>query len=195
MDNEDVPAPMTETGSRQTLTVDEREPRKADDQKRKDVIRMEKPPVHEDSAQGEKKVQDPARDENQIDGITKEQAVPPESEPEVKEDKPALDYFKAGDFLKASEIWKRELSGARITHSILLELDCMKESVLNAYNRIDNKRNFFILKRELNGRTCFLVFWGRFKSTEKASEALSLVDAYFWSQSHPPRVVNIQNYF
>lgn len=106
----------------------------------------------------------------------------------------AMDYFRDGDFLKACDAWKKELVDSQVTVSILLEMDCLKESVLNAYNRLERKELFFILKRDMGDRICFLVFWGKFINRDDAASALREIPSYFFSQSHPPQVIDLDRY-
>lgn len=194
MDSGEVKVPAEPTGTQQTVTVDEPETKTIGDPDEKTVIEMKKSPERQDLPPEESVKPPVEQPDTQAEATASGQEDVTEADPEEKQEKSALGYFKEGDLLRAGEIWRDELSGSGFTHSILLELDCLKESVRNAYNRVNNKGDFFILKRELNNRTCFLVFWGRFESHEKATEALSLVNAYFWAQSHPPRVVNIHQY-
>jgi hypothetical protein len=46
----------------------------------------------------------------------------------------------------------------------------------------------------MGDRFCFLVFWGKFYTPEKASEALKNIPSYFWNQSNPPQVMDLEKY-
>jgi len=133
-----------------------------------------------------------------------EKAIVPQKVPvrEIKkEDKPKLPtgkspiaYFHEGNMITAADIWKRELKRAGVRYSILLELDCLKESVLNAYERLELKSDFFILPRPSRGRTCFLVMWGKYRSHPDAANGLKAIPQYFWQQQNPPEVLEITKY-
>lgn len=113
---------------------------------------------------------------------------------ETPEKKEAFFYFKEGKFKMAADQWRKIIIDKKIEYSILLELDCVKESVLNAYSRIEKKDDFFILNRRMGNRICFLVLWGRFKTQSDADEAIKLVPRYFWDQSNPPQVIKLSKY-
>ena len=106
----------------------------------------------------------------------------------------ALRYFNAGDFIAAGSEWKKEITQTGVRYSILLELDCQKDSVINAYRQIRRKDNFFILNRKRGQRNCYLVLWGTFSDREEANAALKSVPEYFWQQSAPPTVVDLKIY-
>jgi len=180
-------------------TITEKEPKASTDQEPPIVVPMQKedgdPQKTETGREkpGEKKpepeVTTPQQAEEKPDTPVDDQ-LPAEPEPEKK----ATVYFKEGDYYKACDAWKKEIKRGGISHSILLELDCQKESVLNAYNRLDRKDQFFILKRDLGNRICYLVFWGRFRSGQEATDSLNRVDSYFWGQANPPKVMALKNY-
>ncbi len=164
------------------VTVTEKKPKAATDKDQPIVIKMQK-------AKGAQQKTTPPRQ-------TPKESVSPVVKPtqKPKTGKTAIIHFKDGDFYEACDAWKKELKRAGISHSILLELDCQKESVLNAYNRIDRKDQFFILKRDLGNRICYLVFWGRFMSGQEATDSLKLINQYFWGQSNPPKVMSLDKY-
>jgi len=106
-------------------------------------------------------------------------------------DSQAMIHFKKGDFQSAGRVWLSELKRSGIRFTILLELDCMKESVVNAYLRVIDKERFFILRRQKGPRECYLVMWGRFKTRRQAENAMSSVPEFFLSQAYPPKVYNL----
>jgi hypothetical protein len=83
---------------------------------------------------------------------------------------------------------------AKTTPSILLEMDCMKQSVQLAYQQIIDKDNFFILSRVKDGRSCWLVLWGKFRTQNEATQSLKLIPEYFFKQSAPPAVIELEPY-
>lgn len=106
----------------------------------------------------------------------------------------AAAHFKEGNFIRAGELWEADVRAANIKFAILLELDCLKESVTNAYNQLNDKRAFYILNRRLQDRNCFLVLWGKFNSESEAAAAMELIPLYFRRQDPPARVVNLRQY-
>jgi hypothetical protein len=106
----------------------------------------------------------------------------------------ARQAFASGKFSAAGDLWGREMVAEKITFSILLEMDCLKESVNNAYQQITDKENFFILNRVKDGRSCWLVLWGKFRTQNEALQNLELIPEYFFKQSDPPRVIELGQY-
>ncbi|MFC2155174.1 DUF4388 domain-containing protein [Acidobacteriota bacterium] len=106
----------------------------------------------------------------------------------------ALSNFKEGRFIDAGKTWQKELKKAGFKFSILLEMDCLKESVINAFLKIEVKEDFYILNRRLESRNCFLVLWGKFYTKQEASDALEMIPEYFRNQQHPPQVVSLSRY-
>jgi len=102
--------------------------------------------------------------------------------------------FDRGDMRQAAELWRQELLQSDYRFSILLELDCQKESVRHAWGRILDKKEFFLLNRIRNDRICFLVFWGRFRTATEANRQLPLIPAYFHKQVNPPEVLELFPY-
>jgi hypothetical protein len=105
-----------------------------------------------------------------------------------------MSYFREGSFIIAGDIWRQELLKAGYKYSILLELDCQKESVFNAFDRIASKSDFFILNRKSGKRTCFLVMYGRYLTRSEAAEGIDKVPKYFWQQASPPQVMELAKY-
>lgn len=110
--------------------------------------------------------------------------------------KTAKAYFLEGNFITAGDVWKKELIKAGVKYGILLELDCLKESVMNAYDRLPSKRDFYILNRSMENRICFLVMWGKFYTHEQATEAIQSksIPNYFWQQKDPPQIIELSRY-
>ncbi len=110
--------------------------------------------------------------------------------------KAAEAYFQEGSFFTAGDVWKKELMKTGVQFGILLELDCMKESVMIAYNRLTDKKDFYILNRLVGSKTCFLVMWGKFFTYEQAAEAIKSpsIPSYFWQQKDPPSIVELSKY-
>lgn len=133
------------------------------------------------------------------------QAAPPEAaaaerDPAVEPAAPADEsrawkHFASGNYRAAGAIWRDVIQEAKVTFSILLEMDCQKASVRSAYRQVTDPQGFFLLNRTLgDGRTCWLVLWGRFRTADEAELAIKLVPEYFRKQSHPPSVIELAPY-
>ncbi|MEN8153707.1 MAG: DUF4388 domain-containing protein [Acidobacteriota bacterium] len=128
--------------------------------------------------------------------ISPEKAVRKKKDPvivPVGKEEP-LKIFIRGNLKKSGDLWKEEISQNNITYSILLELDCKKDSVMYAFKQIDDKKQFFILNRVRGNRTCYLVFFGKYTSKSEAEGSLNTVPRYFWKQANPPKVLELKNY-
>jgi hypothetical protein len=117
-----------------------------------------------------------------------------EIKPKLTPGKSAMAYFREGNLIIAGDIWRQELRKAGYKYSILLELDCLKESVFNAFGRIVSKDDFFILNRKSGKRNCFLVMLGKYRTRREAAEGIDKVPQYFWQQASPPQVIELAKY-
>ncbi len=107
----------------------------------------------------------------------------------------ARQHFDAGNFRSAGNIWRNEMLAAQVKYSILLEMDCLKQSVRGAYRQVEDKEAFFILNKvSRDGRSCWLVLWGKYRTADEAALGLKLVPQYFWKQSEPPSVIELEPY-
>jgi hypothetical protein len=74
-------------------------------------------------------------------------------------------------------------------------MDCRKESVRIAYSQVPDKENFFLLnKTSRDGRGCWLVLLGRYRTADEAALGMKLVPEYFIKQSDPPSVIELAPY-
>lgn len=150
---------------------------KASQNNKKDIIKIEEkiPPVKEDTT-----------GPGEIPGKTET----------GKPGKTAKVYFLEGNFINAGDVWKREIIKAGIKYGILLELDCLKESVMNAYEKLPAKKDFYILNRRMGSKTCFLVMWGKFYTHEQATKVIksTSIPNYFWQQKDPPQIIQLSSY-
>ena len=106
----------------------------------------------------------------------------------------ARQAFASGKFNAAGDLWRQELAEEKISFSILLEMDCLEQSVRGAFQQITDKEFFFILNRIKDGRNCWLVLWGKFRTQNEATQNLRLIPEYFFKQSDPPRVIELEPY-
>ncbi len=192
-----------ETDTTAVIDVEEKEPKVQGKKGKGEPEESAKKTADEKKSQQAEKVgvQEPLEDFFHRFGI-----VSPELKDKLKEsptrghlivkpgDSEALKHFKQGEFVEAGNLWKKELENLGSQYSVLLEMDCMKQSVINAYLKIEVKENFFILNRGMGSRNCFLVMWGKFTSRQDAAESIRSIPDYFWRQQNPPVVVNLERY-
>ncbi len=176
---------------------------KASQDKTKDTIKIEEkiPPVKEDTTgageiPGKTETGVPAaKTGEQEPAITGTEQTPPTTAAATT-GKTAEAYFLEGNFIAAGDAWKREIIKTGVKYAVLLELDCLKESVMNAYGRLSEKKDFYILNRIVGDKTCFLVMWGKFLTYEQAAETMksTAIPTYFLQQKDPPRIVALAAY-
>jgi len=74
-------------------------------------------------------------------------------------------------------------------------MDCLKASLRIAYGQMTDKENFFLLnKTSRDGRHCWLVLWGKYRTQDEAALGMKLVPEYFMKQSNPPSVIELEPY-
>jgi hypothetical protein len=168
----------------------------AKDSQNRDIIQLEekKPPVKEDATGPGEETGPDKTSKPKKPGITGTDQKQPITSPVPG--KTAKAYFQEGNFITAGDVWKKEINKTGVKYGILLELDCMKESVKSAYKRLPEKKDFYILNRSMGNRTCFLVMWGKFFTHEQATEALksTSIPTYFWQQKDPPGIIELSKY-
>jgi hypothetical protein len=175
---------------------------KVDKNTTKDIVKIEEktPPVKGDATPageipGKIETGEPGRKPGEKKpGLTGKDQTPPTTSPTPG--KTAESYFLEGSFITAGDVWKRELIKTGVKYGILLEMDCLRESVMNAYDKLPSKKDFYILNRTVGSKTCFLVMWGKFLSYEQAAEAIksTSIPTYFWQQKDPPGIVELSKY-
>ncbi len=98
-------------------------------------------------------------------------------------------------FSLAAKKYQLALKQINADYSILLEVDCLLDSVKNAYIRGSFSKKLFIIKRKVRGKSCYAVFWGLYKNQTEAEKELSLyVPSFFKRQSPKPSIVTIKKY-
>ena len=105
-----------------------------------------------------------------------------------------FDKLRKGKLIESGVLWKKKILSQNGRFSILLEMDCMRASVMNAYKRSENSEKFFILNINRGNRKCFLVLFGIYSDKSSAEKFLNSVPKYFWRQANPPKVVDISPY-
>ena len=98
-------------------------------------------------------------------------------------------------FSLAAKKYQLALKQINADYSILLEVDCLLDSVKNAFIKGGFSKKLFIVKRKIKGRSCYAVFWGLYKNRSEAKKELNFYVPYFFKKQSPkPSVVLIKNY-
>jgi len=183
--------PDTGPAGRDIITIDERKPvvEKVEDQK------TGEPAGEASGTPSPSPSGTPSETPSETPPETPRDIIPtPGEKPKLPPGKSAIAYFREGNMITAGDIWKQELINAGIKYSILLELDCLQESVIGAFDRVEAKDGFFILNKPSQGRACFLVMWGKYQTRQEGAAGLKLIPRYFWQQPNPPEVIDVVKY-
>jgi len=102
--------------------------------------------------------------------------------------------IKQSKFQKAALAYREHLSAFPETYSIKLEVNCLDSSVQTAFQQGGLNPMMLILPKRIDGKACFVVFWGLYSSRKEAREALSSVPPFFKKQTTRPELVLIRQY-
>lgn len=102
--------------------------------------------------------------------------------------------FREGRYEEAGRIWAGQVKREGVRYSILLELDCLVESVQNAVRQCNDPSQLFLLNRRRGERNCYLVMWGRYPDEATANGAFRTLPDYFLQQANKPKVVLLAPY-
>jgi hypothetical protein len=83
---------------------------------------------------------------------------------------------------------RRLASDSRIRFSIQLELVCELPSIEEAWV-YDRRGAMWLLSASYQGRPCFRIFWGRYRTLDEARAAKSSVPGFFFTPTNRPVVV------
>jgi len=104
--------------------------------------------------------------------------------PDVPSGEPR-DLLAAGNLNEAAKLWARQYSDQAVSYSIALELACQEQTVMNGFRASRQSSEFFILPRKLDGRSCFWLCWGRFKTRAEAEAAKPQIPDFFKYGGNP----------
>lgn len=95
--------------------------------------------------------------------------------------------WQAASFAAAAQLWVRELAGQpSTTWVVALELACQESSVRLAAQLVPKPERMFLLPRNLLGKPCYWVCYGRYEQEDEARQALAELDFYRKSNANPP---------
>jgi len=104
------------------------------------------------------------------------------------------ELIKQMEYLDAALEYHKTVRDIPQAYSLKLEVDCVEKSVQVAYQACDFDPRMFILPRQINGRNCFIVFWGLYPTKNEAVKALSSVPAFFENQETKPKLIILKQY-
>ena len=162
--------------------------------------KKKKDPVPDHKVQEQKKENDvkPAKEniENNTDSSFKKKPFN-EVQKKVKKSvagEDPFEKFRKGKLVESGKLWRSKILSQNSRFSILLEMDCMKVSVMNAFRNAGDSKHFFILNITRDNRRCYLVLFGIYPNKKSAESSLKSVPEYFWKQTNPPKVLDLSGY-
>ncbi len=185
-------ASTQKTGNEQVIEVTEQTPAV----KKTESTRNERKPAGQLNTDVSKKVDSNSRNSRPV-APKKQEIIAPQQTSRKKttySDVGALNVFRQGDYKKAGELWRQDAKLRGVKYAILLELDCQKQSVANAFKECKNSNSFYFINIRRGDRDCFLVLWGAYLSEADANAAMGLIPGYFTRQQPPARVIDLQKY-
>ncbi len=105
-----------------------------------------------------------------------------------------LAIFQAGDYPAAARRWHETLKKQGPRYAILLEMICDPRWIREAYDLLPRKEDFFILEKNRESRTCFVVFCGVAASEADARARLAALPQTLWTRRDPPEIVELSRY-
>ena len=79
-------------------------------------------------------------------------------------------------------------------YTLKLEVDCVEASIQVAYRNTGFDSRMFILPKDIQGKFCYIIFWGLYATKDEALKALSSVPAYFGDREIKPKLTIIKQY-
>jgi hypothetical protein len=104
------------------------------------------------------------------------------------------DLIKLSEFKDAAIEYHKTVRHVPKAYTLKLEVDCVEDSVQMAYRNGDFDNRMFILPKDIQGKSCFIVFWGLYATKTEALKALSSVPAFFRDQEIKPKLTIIKQY-
>jgi len=104
------------------------------------------------------------------------------------------DLIKQSEFQNAALEYHKEVKQFPNAYALKLEVVCAGKSVQTAFQQGNFDRRMFILPKEINGKSCFVIFWGLYTKKNDAIKALSSIPAFFSNQATKPELVLIKQY-
>jgi hypothetical protein len=106
-----------------------------------------------------------------------------------------LKDIRRGSFRLSAIKYKRDIEKYANYYSILIEIDCMTDSLKTAYQNANFNSKLFIIPRTVKNRFCYAVFWGIYKKRGEAEKEINTLPAFFRKQTPSPNIVILKKYF
>lgn len=135
-----------------------------------------------------------------------QEPTPKEKPPRIKEAKdfknsrsPSFEkgyqFHKMGDYGKAVTEWVKVLSSFphQNTYTFQLLLACREETILRAFQNCESPERLYYLKWQHDGKTCYKVCMGLFKSRQEAESKRQEISSYFLRDGNKPMVIPVSS--
>jgi hypothetical protein len=97
------------------------------------------------------------------------------------------------DWIRRAERDRELLSRRRdVRYAVQLELACEVETLQKAWNWDKPSGTIWLLTTPYQGRTCFRVLWGQYRSLAQARVARTRVPDFFTAPGNRPTVVSVR---
>ncbi len=146
----------------------------------------------------------PAIKEKEYPLIKKEtaQVTPAESTAQIKTEFP-LDnilskgyrFHQQGDYKKAADEWAKAIASKqhRNDFTIQLLLACQRDTITRSFKNLGSPEEFFYLKWRHDGRSCYKLCMGLYKSRKEAESKRHHIPKHFLSNGNNPIVVHVSS--
>lgn len=102
-----------------------------------------------------------------------------------------LELVRSGKIPDAAAFWKKELRPRSSRYTIQIEIACQEDTVLEAFNILDNTSELSIVPLDYHGRACYRVLYGVYSSAEQAQSARARLPQEFLKQQSPAQVIPV----
>ncbi len=102
------------------------------------------------------------------------------------------DLFANELFHKAARAWSEEKRSQVERYTIVLEYVCKKTTIRNAFKALGGSSDFFLLPKQINDQSCFIVCVGDFPDLKTAGKRLQEIPGWFEENGAKPRIRLLQ---
>ncbi len=96
-----------------------------------------------------------------------------------------------GDYAGAARHYSRTIRSSPPLYSVQIMAACQPETIRSVVQRARGSSQLFLLPATLQGRDCYRIYWGRYRSYESAQEALRRDVPATLRQADTPRVARV----
>ncbi len=105
-----------------------------------------------------------------------------------------LKDIRAGNFRLSAIKYRRDIEKYSDYYSILIEIDCLTDSVKTAYQKANFNSKMFIIPRTVKNKFCYALFWGIYPKRGEAEKDIKTLPPFFRGQTSSPDIVLIKKY-